>query len=84
MKDSREAKKILGIEITRDRQSKKLFLSQKEYLKKVLNRFGMNEETKSVSIPLAPHFKLSADMLPKDEDERDIYQEYHMQMLLVA
>ena len=71
MKDLGEAKKILGMEITRDRQSKKLFLSQKEYLKRVLNRFGMNEKTKLVSTPLAPHFKLSADMSPKDEDEQD-------------
>ena len=70
MKDLRELKKILGMEITRDKQSKKLFfLSQKEYLKRVLNRFGMNERTKLVSTPLIPHFKFSVDMSPKDEDE---------------
>ena len=71
MKDLGKAQKILGMEITKGRQSKKLFLSQKEYLKRVLNRFGMNEKTKSVSTPLGPHFKLSADMSPKDEDERE-------------
>ena len=32
-----EAKKILDMEIKRDRHSKKLYLSQKEYLKRVLN-----------------------------------------------
>ena len=37
MKDLGEAKKILGVEIKRDRHSKKLYLSQKEYLKRVLN-----------------------------------------------
>lgn len=37
MKDLRDVKKILGMEITRDRLSKKLCLSQKEYLKKVLD-----------------------------------------------
>ena len=37
IKDLGEVKKILGMEITRDKQSKKLFLSQKEYLKRVLN-----------------------------------------------
>ena len=37
MKDLGEAKKILSMEITRDRQSNKLFLSQKEYLKRVLS-----------------------------------------------
>ncbi|XP_075107062.1 secreted RxLR effector protein 161-like [Nicotiana tabacum] len=31
----------------------------------------MNENTKSVSTPLAPHFKLSAAMSPKNEVERE-------------
>ncbi|XP_070029226.1 secreted RxLR effector protein 161-like [Nicotiana sylvestris] len=31
----------------------------------------MNENTKSVSTPLAPHFKLSAAISPKNEDERE-------------
>ena len=43
MKDLGEAKKILGMEIKRDRHSKKLFLSQKEYLKRVQKQFGMNK-----------------------------------------
>ncbi|XP_075101416.1 secreted RxLR effector protein 161-like [Nicotiana tabacum] len=71
MKDLGEAKKILGIEIKKDRHSKKLYLSQKEYLKRVIDRFGMNENTKSVSTHLAPHFKLSATMSPKNEAERE-------------
>ena len=58
MKDLGEAKKILGMEIKRDRHSKKLYLSQKEYLKRVLKRFGMNKKTKSVSTPFAPHLSL--------------------------
>ena len=44
MKDLSEAKKILGMEIKRDRHSKKLYLSQKEYLKRVLKRFDMNKK----------------------------------------
>ena len=42
MKDLGAAKKILGMEIKRDRGVGKLFLTQKNYLKKVLERFGMN------------------------------------------
>ena len=60
MKDLGEAKKILGMEIARDRQRGTLFLTQKQYLKKVLQRFSMSEKTKPVSTPLSPHFKLSA------------------------
>ena len=36
MKDLDKEKKILGMDIKRDRHSKKLYLSQKEYLKRVL------------------------------------------------
>ncbi|CAA0830118.1 Uncharacterized mitochondrial protein AtMg00810, partial [Striga hermonthica] len=68
MKDLGVAKKILGMEIRRDRGSKKLWLSQKGYVEKVLQRFGMNE-AKPVGTPLANHFKLSVDMRPKSDKE---------------
>ncbi|CAA0832918.1 Uncharacterized mitochondrial protein AtMg00810 [Striga hermonthica] len=68
MKDMGAAKKILGMEIHRDRGSKKLWLSQKGYVEKVLQRFGMNE-AKPVSTPLANHFKLSVDQCPKSDKE---------------
>ena len=71
MKDLGEAKKILGMEISRDRQRGKLCLNQKQYLKKVLQCFGVNENTKHVSTPLASHLKLSAQLSPKTEDERE-------------
>jgi hypothetical protein len=48
MKDLGEAKKILRIEINRDRQRGKFWLIQKQYLKKVLQRFDMNKDTKPV------------------------------------
>lgn len=59
MKDLGVAKKILGIEITRDRKSGLLFLSQYNYINKVLQRFNMHD-SKPVSTSIAPHFKLSA------------------------
>ncbi|KAE8732040.1 F-box/kelch-repeat protein [Hibiscus syriacus] len=70
MKDLGEAKKILGMEISRDRQRGKLCLTQKQYLRKVLQCFGMNENTKHVSIPLASHLKLSSQLSPKTNEER--------------
>ena len=71
MKDLGEAKKILGMEISRDRPRGKLCLNQKQYLKKVLQCFGVNENTKHVSTPLASHLKLSAQLSPKTEEERE-------------
>jgi hypothetical protein len=59
MKDLGAAKKILGMEITRDQNSGLLFLSQQSYIKKVLQCFNMHD-AKPVSTPIAPHFKLVA------------------------
>ena len=52
-------------------------MTQKQYLKKVLQRFGMTKQSKPVSIPLAPHFKLSVS-LPLSTDAE---QEYMSQIL---
>ena len=43
MKNLGAAKKILGIEIHRDRKADTLFLSQKTYIEKLLERFGMQD-----------------------------------------
>lgn len=55
MKDLGAAKKILGMEIFRDREKKKLFLSQKAYIEKVLTRFGMLN-VKPIDTPCAANF----------------------------
>ena len=49
------AKKILGMKIHRNRQEGELFLSQKKYIEKVLERFGMLDAN-PVKTPLAAHF----------------------------
>jgi len=71
IKDLDEAKKVLGMEIERDQKGDKIFLRQKEYLKKVLQKFNINGDTKSVSIPLAPHFKLKTTMSPTSFEEHE-------------
>ena len=58
MKDLGATKKILGMEIHRDRALGRLWLSQSSYVGKVLERFNM-ENPKPVSTPLANHFRLS-------------------------
>jgi len=70
MKELGVAKKILGMEICRDRQAGKLFLSQQRYIKKVLDRFNMND-CKPVSTPLAAHFKLSLDFCPDTKEDME-------------
>lgn len=66
MKDLGAAKKILGMEIIRERQSGKLYLSQKGYIEKVLRRFNMHD-AKLVSTPLASHFRLSSALCPESD-----------------
>ena len=77
MKDLGEAMKILGMKICRNKARGKVNLSHKQYLKKVLQQFGMIEQTKPVSTILASHFKLSAQLSPSTDAER----EYMLQVL---
>ena len=69
MKDLGEVKKMLGMEIERNRKIGKVCLTQKWYLKKVLQRFNINGDTKSVSTLLALHFKLKTTMSPISIEE---------------
>lgn len=69
MKDLGNAKRILGIDIKRDRQHKVSCLSQKDYLRKVIKKFSM-ENSKSVKFPLAEHFKLLAEQSPSTEEDK--------------
>jgi len=70
MKDLGRAKKILGMEIHRDRQAQKLILSQKNYINRVLQRFNI-DKSKRVSTSLAPHFKMSSDLCSQSEEENE-------------
>ena len=68
MKELGEAKKILGMEITQDRNSGRLLLSQENYVLKVLERFNM-AEVRPVTTLLAGHFKLSSKQCPQSLKE---------------
>ena len=70
MKDLGQAKKILGMEIRRNRERGTMFLTQRKYLERVLATFGMTD-CKSVKTPLAAHFKLSSLQCPKSYQEND-------------
>ena len=73
MKDLGEAKKILGMKITRDRGSNRLWLSQENYILKMLERFNMAKE-RPVTTPLAGYFKLSSKQCPQwpKEEEKEM------------
>ena len=70
MKDLGKAKKILGMEIMKDRSKGVLYLSQRKYIEKVVQRFSMSD-AKGASTPLASHFKLSKKLCPQTKSEEE-------------
>ncbi|KAJ4710008.1 Retrovirus-related Pol polyprotein from transposon TNT 1-94 [Melia azedarach] len=70
MKDLGAARKILGMEIYRNRSKKKLFLSQKGYIQKILSRFGMST-AKPIDTSSAANAHLSVAFVPKSVEEKE-------------
>ncbi|KAL6320959.1 hypothetical protein AAG906_010768 [Vitis piasezkii] len=62
------AQKLLGMEITIDRQKGELYLSQRSYIKKVIDRFGM-KDAKPVYTPMEHYFKLTSSQSPSTNEE---------------
>lgn len=69
MKDLGPANKILGMQIHRDRKDRKIWLSQRNYLRKILQHFNM-QDCKQISTPVPINYKLSSSMNPSNEAER--------------
>nr|GFB34497.1 retrotransposon protein, putative, Ty1-copia subclass [Tanacetum cinerariifolium] len=63
MNELEKAKKILGMEIVKDRSRKILRVSQSGYVYKILNNFRIDNE-KPAKMPLGGHFKLSLKDCP--------------------
>ena len=70
MNDQGEAKKILGIEISRDRSTCKFQLSQSNYVLKMLERFNMTE-VRWITTFLPGHFRLSFNQCPNSQEDED-------------
>ncbi|KAL2624407.1 hypothetical protein R1flu_008652 [Riccia fluitans] len=73
MKDLGPTKRILGMEIHKDVKGGRLWLTQGNYARKVLERFNMLD-AKLVGTPLANHFKhqLLAKFCPLDATEKGL------------
>ena len=69
MKDLSPAKKILGMEFTRDMKNKRLWLSQESYVERILEKFNM-KEAMPVTTPLGGHFKLSKKSYPSKKENK--------------
>jgi hypothetical protein len=66
---------ILGIQVTRNRADRKIYLDQTSYINKVLARFGM-QDCHPVSTPLAVNHGLSLSQSPNTAEEQASYDKY--------
>ncbi|CAM8972041.1 unnamed protein product [Rhodiola kirilowii] len=69
MKDLGHAKKILGVNILRDKQTKTIYHSQSDYLSKVVDKFSM-KDSKPISVPLGGHLELSKVDCPVTDQDK--------------
>ena len=70
MKDMGEASYVLGVKIMRDRAKRLLGLSQETYIKKMLERYHM-QDSKLMDTPVEKSLSLSLDMCPKTSEEKE-------------
>ena len=61
--------RFVGLELTRNREEKKLWVSQNDFIKKVILRFNMSDCNPKLTLA-DPHVRLSKEMVPKTEAKR--------------
>lgn len=61
---------FVGFEIVRDRERRMIKLHLRSYITKIIDRFRM-EDAKPSSIPVDPTIKLSKDMCPHNNEEKE-------------
>ena len=81
MKDMGEISYVLGVKIVRDRAKRLLDLFQETYIKKMLERYHM-QDSKSMDTPV--NMSLSRDMCPKTPEDKAKCPEYLMLVLSVV
>ncbi|CAM8937635.1 unnamed protein product [Rhodiola kirilowii] len=69
MKDMGEAQRILGVKITRDRNKRIMYLSQTDYLDKVLDKFQLKNAKPSL-VPLGGHLELTKHDCPVSDEDK--------------
>jgi hypothetical protein len=70
MKDLGAANFILGMEIKRYQENKKLWLNQRKYVETILQRFNMRE-CRMIKVPIPIGLNLSIDQCPKTKEEEE-------------
>lgn len=66
----KEPRFFVGFEIEHDRERRTIKLYQRSYITKIIDRFRM-KDAKPSSIPVDPTIKLSKDMCPYNDEEKE-------------
>ena len=78
---------LLGIEVRREREAGRLFLSQCSYLKSIIRRYGF-DDLKPLSIPMDPNVQLSSMLSPSTTQDfacmRDVPYHEALGLLMYA
>jgi len=61
---------FVGIEIERDRDKGSLKIHQTRYVQHLIERFNM-KEAKEISVPVDPYTRLSKEICPKTQEEKE-------------
>jgi len=69
MTDLGQVNNILGINVRREGETGKMHLSQEKYIEELLEKFDM-KHAKTASTPIDPNLKITKEMCPTTEDER--------------
>ena len=59
---------ILGIEVLRIREERRILLSQRSYIDSILRRYGL-DDLKPVSIPMDPNTRLTSAQSPSSTED---------------
>ncbi|KAK9127709.1 hypothetical protein Syun_016506 [Stephania yunnanensis] len=71
MKDLRAVNQILGMTVIRERTERKVWLSQRHYVEKILQRFNM-KNAKPVCTPFPTRLKMSSTQCPSSAEEKAV------------
>ena len=70
MKDLGVARYIMGMEIIKDRQNRKLWLGESKYVNTILKRFNM-QDSRPLSVLVTMGTKLSSSQCPTSPSEME-------------
>ena len=81
IKDLGKINYCLGVEFRQNRESKSIFMSQKKYIKYIIEKFRL-QDANTVQTAIDANVKLIKELMPQREDERKKMEDISYQRLI--